>query len=95
MTYQADLKFNDWVFQLGTLGNTLIDQLLDGAILAQKFYSATYGKSDAELATEWERTTEDIAKLRYALQALSDLRSALNNGTIAARDREGDLVPFL
>ena len=89
MTYQADLSFNDWAFHLADLGGKLVDLVLDGDILSQKFLSATYGKSNAEIAATWNRTEDDVVKLQYALQALHDLYLVLNNSAVAARDRRG------
>lgn len=93
--YTNEMTWDQWASVLtnkGKSGITLIDEML---IPYKKWYSFSYGKTDAQIAVALGKTEADIVKLKYGFSALKDFYDAMNNVAVVARDRKADLIEFV
>lgn len=99
MSYMGNMTFKEFLAQVQSRGNNMLNAIREGKLLYDKFYQLTYGLTDEQiLALPQFNVTGDtmdqagLDKLRYALGVFNNIA---NGTTLLPETRDSYLVPFL
>jgi len=89
------MTHTQWVASFAYIADNQWEFIKHGKDLYDKWYDFSYGKSDADIATLWSVTEDQVTAFRGALEQLNDLYGAMTNVAVVQKDRKSLWVPFL
>lgn len=79
MTYNADKTWDDLSAQISSGAADTIANLYSGEALYQEWLSFAAGRTNAQIATDLQRTEEDVAAMNAAYSALKEIFDFADN----------------
>jgi hypothetical protein len=80
MSYSSDMNFLDWISKSSADGMAIINAINAAKITYDKWYTLTYGLTDAQIAELPQfagRTEADITAMKYAVGVFDAMNTAL------------------
>lgn len=82
------MSSTEWLQQAQEKASNLLDACHDGTHLYKKWYTFTYGKTNAEVAAATGLTEAQVARLTVIFTAMNEIGSdTLNSVQVSANDR--------